>query len=44
MNRKEEQLKVHTREIERLKKEVESLKELSSTGGLSGRGKGTSST
>lgn len=44
MNRKEEQLKVHTREIERLKKEVESLKELGSTGGLSGRGKGTSST
>ena len=44
MNRKEEQLKNHTREIERLKKEIESLKELGSTSGLSARGKGTSST
>lgn len=45
MSRKEEQLKVHTREIDRLKKEVESLKDFGSTaGGLSARGKATSST
>lgn len=45
MSRKEEQLKVHTREIDRLKKEVESLKDFGSTpGGHSARGKATSST
>jgi hypothetical protein len=45
MSSKEEQLKGHTREIDRLKKEVESLKDFGSTpGGLSARGKATFST